>query len=223
MVGSASLGNTADRRPGNGLIGVKSAVDWLLSSTLDSVAGFAMLLKGSLPGRKALLVKVRGVVNLETLKVLGFGVAPNRLEEDVERIGDPPAETFVGDGGRLAGDCSNEALNGEAVGADGGAIDILKGGCMRESPSTTLFGDSWMVLFQGLWGMRRAGLAIIEEPRSCVVEVRFTTIDVVKLSFLEASSTLAEALKGLLVRGLIGVFSMVASSSSEPASFAVAT
>lgn len=71
-----------------------------------------MLLKGIFPGRNALFVNVLGVVNRDTLNVLGFGVAPNILDE-VERVGDPAAdtfvgdpaaETFVGDGGRLAGD-----------------------------------------------------------------------------------------------------------------------
>jgi hypothetical protein len=71
------------------------------------------------PGCAALFVKVRGVANLEILNVLALGVA---LKMDVVGLlGEPFSATFVGDCGRLAGDPSSEALNGEFAAADFGA------------------------------------------------------------------------------------------------------
>jgi hypothetical protein len=56
------------------------------------------------PGRAALFVKVRGVANLEILKVLALGVALKIELLFFDRLGEPFSETFVGDCGRLAGD-----------------------------------------------------------------------------------------------------------------------
>lgn len=78
------------------------------------------------PGCAALFVKVRGVANLEILNVLALGVA---LKTDVVGLlGEPFSATFVGDCGRLAGDPSSEALNGEFAAADfGGGKEGLNG------------------------------------------------------------------------------------------------
>jgi hypothetical protein len=81
-----------------------------------------LALGGSIcPGRAALFVKVRGVANLEILKVLTLGVALKIEALVVDLLGEPFSATFVGDCGRLAGDPSKEALKGEFSTADLGA------------------------------------------------------------------------------------------------------
>jgi hypothetical protein len=78
-----------------------------------------LVLGGSVcPGLAALIVKVRGVVNLEILNVLALGVALKI--EVVGLLGEPFSATLVGDCRRLAGDPSSEALNGEFAAADFG-------------------------------------------------------------------------------------------------------
>jgi len=56
------------------------------------------------PGRIMLLLRVLGVANLEILKVFALGVAPNMDILLSELVGEPLSVTFVGEGGRLAGD-----------------------------------------------------------------------------------------------------------------------
>lgn len=119
------------------------------------------------PGRTALLVIVLGVANLEILKVLTLGVALKRELLFLDLVGEPASSTLVGDCGRLAGDWSSEALNGEFAGADLGAgSDGLNGDCNIEPPRGTLCGDAFIDSLNGDCGGRRAGLPITDPLKS---------------------------------------------------------
>ena len=57
----------------------------------------------------------------------------------VDLVGEPFSATLVGDGGRRAGEPSNDALNAELTGALFGAgKDGLNGDCSIEPPKGTL-------------------------------------------------------------------------------------
>jgi hypothetical protein len=130
-----------------------------------------------------------------------------------------PIDIFIGEGGRLAGDWRSEALNGLcAVDADSDACALV--GDMdtdMDVPKLRRLGDVLKVSLMGEVGGLRAGLPIREAEGSGIA-TRFTTIDEVKSSLLMGLVIFAGSLIGLLVRGLIGVFSVVASSSSETTS-----
>lgn len=212
-----------DSLPENGFIALKSDFNLLELASLDSVAGFATMDIGTRPGRKAPLFNVLGVAN-DALKVLALGVVPKRDAELLGLAGDPLADTFVGEAGLRAGDCNSEVLNGEALEAGGGTAS-LKGDPSIEFPSNIsfLFGGDFIEPLNGDCGGLRAGLAIREPVKSVLddVVILFTTIEDVKSSFFAVPNKAADDFAGLFISNFIGVFSIVANSSSEPRSFAV--
>ncbi len=133
------------------------------------------------------------------------------------------ATHFCGDGGRLAGDWSSDALKGEVVG--------LKHGCVSASGKVTpRFGDSFSASLKGLGGGLRAGLAV-RAPETVAADFggELGAIAGVKSSFLAASEFLIdpripiEDLTGDLLKGLIGVFAPLNSSSELTEEFDFAT
>ena len=78
-------------------------------------------------------LSVLGVANLDILKAFVLGVAPNNEPLFSALLGEPASVTFVGDAGRLAGDCSNEVLKELFCRAALGAgRDGLNGDCNIE-------------------------------------------------------------------------------------------
>jgi hypothetical protein len=181
-----------------------------------------------IPGRDTLLGSVLGVANLDTLNVLGFGVAANMEALCFNLLGEPVSVTLVGDCGRRAGEARSEALKGEmAAGAVGAARDSLNGDCWGiEGPGGALCGDVFKLSLNEDCGGRRAGLASTELLRSWEIDavVLLTVSEVEKSNFFVGPIALpGGGLTGLFMRGLMGVFSVVASSSSEFDSLAIAT
>lgn len=152
-------------------------------------------------------------MNLEILNVLAFGVTAK--VEIPDRVGEPLSMTFIGDWGRRAGDCSIDALNRELPSADFcDGTENLNGDLSNMFPGFTFWGDSFIPSLNGDCGGLLAGLLMIEALWSCVTTL-LTVMEFVKSSFFAVPKTLPGALIGLFIKALIGVFSVVASSSSD--------
>lgn len=133
------------------------------------------------------------------------------------------ATNFCGDAGRLAGDCSNDAFNGEA-------LSLNEGGAISSGKTIPRLGEPFMASLNGLGGSRLAGLAVRTlEAGATDFDGELGAISGLKSSFLAAPefridpSMSIEALTGDLLKGLIGVFAPQSSSSELTEEFDLAT